>query len=262
MDADNALWELKKEKVLTKIRENKRIDDRDFLQYRNIKIEQGLFQNADGSCKVTMGETVVYAGVKMVPGAPYPDMPDEGTISVLAEFMPLASPSFEPGPPSEESTELARVIDRGIREGKCLDSKALCITAGEKVWVVFIDVYIGNDDGNLFDAGSLAALGALMNTRIPKFEDGKIVYGEYSGNLDVQTMPLLTTCAKIGNVIAVDPSLVEEKAMSARFSMATLEDGTICAIQKGGASSFTKDEVKHIADISIEKGNELRKLLR
>ncbi|PIU20975.1 MAG: RNA-binding protein [Candidatus Diapherotrites archaeon CG08_land_8_20_14_0_20_34_12] len=262
MESDSALWELKKEKVLAKMRENKRIDDRDFLQYRDIKIEQGLFQNAEGSCKVTLGETVVYAGVKMVPGDPYPDMPDEGTISVLAEFMPLASPTFEPGPPSKESNELARVVDRGIRGGKCLDSKALCIRAGEKVWVVFIDMYIANDGGNLFDAGSLASVGALLNAKIPKYEDDKLVQGEYSGDLEVKTLPILTTCAKIGNTIIADPSLVEEKAMSARFSATTLEDGRICAIQKGGAYSFTKDEVKRIMDISMEKGKELRNLLR
>ena len=38
-----------------------------------------------------------------------------------------------------------------------------------------MDLYVLNYDGNLFDAGTLAAMAALMNTKVPKFEDGKAV---------------------------------------------------------------------------------------
>ena len=55
-----------------------------------------------------IGETVVITGVKMIPGTPYPDSPDEGTISVGAELMPMASPEFEVGPPREAAIELYR----------------------------------------------------------------------------------------------------------------------------------------------------------
>ena len=135
-----------------------------------------------------------------MPGDPFPDTPDEGTISVGAELLPLANPAFETGPPSEEATELARVVDRGIRESKCLDFKKLCIKEKEKVWVAYIDLYILNDAGNLFDACSIAALVSLANAKVPKIdEEYKVVKKEFEGKLSLERKPLLCTFAKVGN---------------------------------------------------------------
>ena len=80
---------------------------------------------------------------------PYPDSQDKGNLMVTAEFLPLSSPRIELGPPQFDSIELARVIDRGIRESKFIELEKLCIKEGEKVWTVFIDIYSINDDGNL-----------------------------------------------------------------------------------------------------------------
>ena len=44
------------------------------------------------------------------------------------EMLPMADPSFEPGPPSEDSIELARVVDRGIRESQLIDLDKLNIS--------------------------------------------------------------------------------------------------------------------------------------
>jgi len=84
----------------------------------------------------------------------------------------MASPRFESGPPNEESIEVARVIDRGIRESGAIDTKKLLIEEN-LVWIVFIDVHVLDHDGNLIDAGGIASMAALLNTRLPKYEDGK-----------------------------------------------------------------------------------------
>ena len=97
-------------------------------------------------------------------------------MTVNAELVPLAAPNFEPGPPDENSIELARIVDRGIRESKAIDTAKLCIEPGKKVFVVFVDVYVLNHDGNLIDAAALAAVSALMNTKMPNYEveDGEV----------------------------------------------------------------------------------------
>src|SRR3989339_1783849 len=110
-----------------------------------------------------MGEQEKRVGNKRKVGEPYPDNPDEGTIIVGAELLPLSNPDFELGPPSIEAVELARVADRGIRESKCIDFKKLCIEEGEKAWFLLIDIVTINDAGNLSDASSLAALAALKD---------------------------------------------------------------------------------------------------
>ena len=120
----------------------KRADDRSFNEYREIALEQGVIEKAEGSAWVQLGNTQVVVGVKIQPGEPYPDTPDRGVIITNAELVPLASPEFEPGPPNEVGIELARVVDRGVRESGCIDLEALCISPGEKVWIIFIDIHI------------------------------------------------------------------------------------------------------------------------
>ena len=95
----------------------KRLDGRKPLDYRKpVKVEYGFTKTAEGSAKVTIGETEVLCGVKVEIGKPYPDRPDEGTIICGAELIPMSSPEFESGPPGIQAIELARVVDRGIRE--------------------------------------------------------------------------------------------------------------------------------------------------
>ncbi len=258
---EEAIWALRSDKVIEAIKEGKRLDARKVDEYREVKIQHNISENANGSARVLLGETDVIAGVKMEPAEPFPDVPDEGSISVGAEFLPLASPSFEPGPPREEATELARVVDRGIRESKTIDFKKLCIAEKEKIWMVYIDLYMMNDDGNMFDASSIAAMAALLETRYPKLEENAIVKGEFAGKLHLSRKPLLSTFAKIGGKVVLDPALVEEKAMEARFSCATTEDNLFCAFQKGAGGAFTTAEIENCLDIAMRKGKEIRKLL-
>src|SRR5208337_3742513 len=91
------------------IEKGKRLDDRGLDDYRPIKIEQGLIEKAEGSARVFLGKTEVLCGVKVETGEPFPDTPNDGVMTVNAELVPLASPTFEPGPPDEKSIELARV---------------------------------------------------------------------------------------------------------------------------------------------------------
>ncbi|MDD5148402.1 MAG: exosome complex protein Rrp42 [Candidatus ainarchaeum sp.] len=264
MAADIVL-DLRADKVVESVKQGKRLDGRKFDEYRKITIKHNISENADGSARVTLGETDVIAGVKIVPGDPFPDSPKEGSISVGIEFLPLASPLFETGPPGSEETELARVVDRGIRESKCIDFGELCIEEGKKVWVAYIDMYTMNDDGNLFDASSIAALAALTQARIPKLEiEGdsyKIVKGEYAKKLGLARKPLLCTTTKIAGHLVNDACFAEEKAMEARFSVATTEDGYMSAYQKGGSGSFTAKEIDECIDLAFAKAKEIRKLL-
>ncbi|MEK7831904.1 MAG: hypothetical protein AAB401_12500, partial [Acidobacteriota bacterium] len=45
--------------------------------------------------------------------------------------------------------ELARVVDRGLRESHCIDLDKLVIKPGEKVFTVFVDIHILDHQGNL-----------------------------------------------------------------------------------------------------------------
>ena len=245
------------------IEKGKRLDERGLRDTREIKIEQGLIEKAEGSARVLLGKTEVLVGVKVETGEPFPDTPNEGVLTVNAELVPVASPNFEPGPPDENSIELARVVDRGIRESKAIDNEKLCIEPGKKVFVVFVDVYVLNHDGNLIDASALAAMAALLNTKMPNYEikDGELKIKQGYTPLPVKSHPVTVTTGKINNSLIVDPGLEEEQVMDSRISMAINDEGNICAVQKGGSGYFTPQQILEASKIAQEKAAEIRKKL-
>lgn len=226
-----------------------RYDGRALDETRKLTIETGVSKNAEGSAKVTLGSTIVYAGVKMQLEKPYPDTPNKGNLMVNAELTPMASPDFESGPPSDWSIEISRLVDRTIREGEAVDLKSLCITEGESVWGIIIDIVPVNDGGNLLDASSIAALAALMDARFPNVVDGVIDYKEHVKHVELNSKPLLVTAYRIGDHIVVDPDFEEERGVQSRLSIGFQDDGMLCALQKGGELGLTPEEI----ELSLEK---------
>ncbi|MBT3464106.1 RNA-binding protein, partial [archaeon] len=159
-----------------------------------------------------------------------------------------------------QAIELARVIDRGMRESNAVDFKNLCIEKGEAVWNILIDVCTLNDAGNLLDAAGIGMLAALQNTYYPKLEDGKINYKEKTDKkLGLKLSPMPVTVYKLGSYFIVDPLKDEEMAADARLTVTTISDGTICALQKGGDLPLTLDDIDKMLDLAIVKANEIRK---
>ncbi len=251
-----------KKHIIESLKKEVRPDGRKLTEFRNVTVERGCYDTAEGSARVTIGETEVLAGVKLSIGKPYPDAPDAGSLMVGSELLPLSSPAFESGPPSIQSIELSRVIDRGIREAKAIDTKKLCVEVGEKVWIVSIDICAINDAGNLFDASGIAALAALQDAVYPTYDGTLIDYKKKTKDkLPLTKLPLPVTVYKVGGVLLVDPSPEEEQAFDARLTVTTTEDGKLCALQKGGEEPLSIDEVNKMVELGIEKGNELRKKL-
>lgn len=255
---------VKKKRITEMLTSGKRTDGRGITNYREIRVESGVIERAEGSARVRLGKTEVLVGIKIGTGAPFTDTPDTGVLTVNAELVPLASATFEPGPPGEEAVELARVVDRGIRESRAIDLEKLCVESGKLVFVVFVDVYVLNYDGNLIDASTMAALAALINTKMFKYtvEEGEIVKKPGYTPLPLINYPISVTFAKIGNTLILDTGLDEEQVMDARLTITLDQEGHICAIQKGGGSGyFTKEELLDAAKIALEKAVELRKIV-
>ena len=253
---------IKVETLASLVRKGIRLNGRGLEDYRDISIELNYIPNAEGSALVKLGNTQVLVGVKLEVGTPYPDTPNEGTMVVSAEFVPTASPVFEPGPPDENAIELARVIDRSIRELKAIDLSKLVLIPGKKVWNVWIDIYVLDHDGNLIDASSIASLAALMVTKIPKAEvtqegEVKVDKTTYVGPLPMNHKVVTVTVGKLRDVLLVDPDLEEESVLDTKLVIAVSDDGRVAGIQKTGMGYLTKDEVLRIVDIALRKGKEI-----
>ncbi|MCE4614883.1 MAG: exosome complex protein Rrp42 [Desulfurococcales archaeon] len=247
--------QLKKNMILSIIEKGLRIDERKLEDIRPIKIITGYLDKAEGSAYVELGKTKVIAGVKVEVGEPFRDMPDLGVLTVHAEFVPLASPSFEPGPPDENAIELSRVIDRSFRELGAVELEKLAIIPGKKVWIVWVDLYIIDHDGNLLDASMLAALTALKMAMIPGYTiegDNVVIDRESSsGVLPLKEEAVYVHIAKIGNYLVVDPSLDEEVVADSRIAFSISRNGRIAGIQKMGQGGMSIEEITKAMELAI-----------
>ncbi|KAK3009467.1 hypothetical protein RJ639_013413, partial [Escallonia herrerae] len=238
-------WQMtvnEKKFIETALLSDLRVDGRRPLDYRRLIIK---FGREDGLSEVQLGHTHVMGYVTSQLVQPYRDRPNEGTLAIFTEFSPMADPSFEAGRPGESAVELGRIIDRGLRESRAVDTESLCVVAGKFVWAIRIDLHILDNGGNLVDAANIAALAALSTFRRPECslggEDGQevIVHPPETREplpLIIHHLPIAVTFAFLGkeNIVVVDPTHYEEAVMGGRMTATVNTNGDVCAIQKAG----------------------------
>lgn len=245
---------LKKDYIYNLMLKGKREDGRTFDEMRKIDLRTNVIEKAEGSAWIKLGETEVLVGVKLQAGAPFPDSPGEGVIITSMELNPIASPDFEAGPPKESAIEMARVTDRGIRESGAIDLSKLCITEGEEVWIVFIDIHVLNNTGNIQDASSLGAIAALLTATVPGAREGR---GE-DMPVPIRDMPVSVTLVDIGGEMMVDPDLDEETVCDSRITIVSNQDGSISGMQKSGNGALTEEKLLKAVSLACQKASELR----
>ncbi|KAL0805848.1 exosome complex component RRP45A isoform X2 [Brassica napus] len=255
--------------VETALQSELRVDGRGLYDYRKLTIK---FGKEYGSSEVQLGHTHVMGFVTAQLVQPYKDRPNEGSLSIFTEFSPMADPSFEPGRPGEYAVELGRIIDRGLRESRAVDTESLCVLAGKKVWSVRIDLHILDNGGNLVDAANIAALAALMTFRRPDCTVG----GENSQEVIIHSLeereplPLIIHHLPIaftfgffnkGNIV-MDPTYVEEEVMCGRMTVTVNANGDICAIQKPGEEGVNHSVILHCLRLASSRAAATTKIIR
>ncbi|XP_019246965.1 PREDICTED: exosome complex component RRP45A-like isoform X1 [Nicotiana attenuata] len=241
-----------------------RIDGRRPFDYRRLTIK---FGREDGSSEVQLGQTHVMGFVTSQLVQPYRDRPNEGTLSVFTEFSPMADPSFEAGRPSEYAVELGRIIDRGLRESRAVDTESLCVVAGKWVWSIRIDLHILDNGGNLVDASNVAALAALLTFRRPECTLGGDDRQEVILHppevreplpLIIHHLPIAVTFAFIGDEnLVIDPTHHEEAVMGGRMSITLNTNGEVCAFQKPGGQGTMQSVVMQCLRIASVKAGDI-----
>ncbi|XP_024962418.1 exosome complex component RRP45B-like isoform X2 [Cynara cardunculus var. scolymus] len=238
-----------------------RVDGRRPFDYRKLSI------SFDGSSEVQLGNTRVMGFVTGQLVQPYRDRPNEGTLAIYTEFSPMADPSFEAGRPGESAIELGRIVDRGLRESRAVDTESLCVISGKSVWAIRIDLHIIDNGGNLVDASNVAALAALSTFRRPECtlgENGQevIVHPPEAREplpLIIHHLPVAVTFAFIGkeNVVVIDPTHHEEAVMGGSMTATLNTNGDVCAIQKAGGEGVLQSVIMQCLRIASVKAGDI-----
>jgi len=244
--------------ILENIKEGRRLDGRKSYDYRNIKISFGV---SLGCCHVEIGKTKVLAQVSCEIGQPKQTRPHDGVLFVNVELSPMASPAFETGRQTEENVELSRLMERCLKESRCVDMESLCIVSGEKVWILRVDIHVLNHEGNLLDCCSIAAISALAHFKRP---DVTVQGGELTIHrpedrdpvgLSIHHMPLLVSFAFFtqGKNLLIDPSEKEEKVMEGKMVIGMNKHREICTLQVTGQMLLLKEQVCRCSSIAVTK---------
>ncbi|MCX8172173.1 MAG: RNA-binding protein, partial [Archaeoglobaceae archaeon] len=157
----------------------------------------------------------------------------------------------------ETSIELARVVDRGIRESEAVDLSKLCIEVGKNVWIIFVDIHALDDDGNLLDASSMASILALLNTKVPAKRFG---LGE-DYDLPINDIPVCVTSLIVGEKFLVDPSRDELSVGNTTITVAVDRNGNIVAMQKSGDFLISEKLLEEVIETSVKVAEKLREIM-
>ncbi|XP_004288603.1 PREDICTED: protein RRP45A-like [Fragaria vesca subsp. vesca] len=256
--------------IETALESGLRIDGRRPFDYRTVDIK---FGKDDGSAEVHLGQTHVMAFVTAQLVQPYRDRPNEGTLSIFTEFSPMADPSFEPGRPAEYAVELGRVIDRGLRESRAVDTESLCILSAKLVWAVRVDLHILDNGGNLIDAANIAALAGLLTFRRPECslggENGQevIIHPPEEReplHLIIHHLPIAVTFGFFSyeSSVVIDPTHHEEAVMGGRMTATLNSNGDVCAIQKAGGEGILQGVIMQCLRIAAAKAGAISDMIK
>jgi len=247
--------------LLEALWEGKRIDGRGTLENRDLEIVYGLDW---GSVQVNLGKILALAQVSCQVVEPTFSRPNEGVLSINVELTSLAAPKFEGLRNSDDGVEIGRLLERTLKESRCMDLESLCIVAEEKVWEIRLDIHILNHEGNMFDAASIAGLCALCHFRRPDVTlKGDIVTIHPLSERDpvplgIQHHPVTTTFGLFEypggeTLYVIDPSKIEEEAMLGKMVLGVNGYKEMCTLHLAGQVLVDKKMILRLANIAADK---------
>ncbi|KAI9506939.1 3'-5'-exoribonuclease [Coemansia spiralis] len=256
---------IEREFLLEALEKGIRVDGRGIYDYRTLKI---TCSPTYGLVEVQLGQTRVLARVTCEVTRPFPDRPTEGLVQFNADLSNLAAPGLDSssGKPSVQEVAVSRMIERVIRQSRAIDTEALCILAGEKVWSVRLDLHFLDHSGNLIDAASIASIAALRHFRRPDVTiDGEeaIIHDVNERNpvpLSIHHTPICVTFGFFGSngdLMLVDPNLLEEQVQVSSFTITLNSHREICALSKAGGVPLAPSLIQRCTQIALTKVDDI-----
>ena len=235
-----------------------RPDGRETAAWRDASLGARVVANADGSCLSKLGNTSVLAGVKLEVMVPDVELPDRGKLVVHVNMAATCSSDTRPGKPSDKGQEVAADVVSAINACDAVDLTQMCIVKGQAAWVAYLDLYCLEDDGSVFDASLLAAMGALQLTELPavRLDKGMVSYAVDEDAMDVDEGIFRTSrCRlKVDDVVLsgtvgfyqghklFDPTHEEEQLLESSATVALNEAGKVVFFRVPGGSIELDEE--------------------
>lgn len=249
------------------IKKNKRLDGRNLMDGRTLNIK---FLREWGGCIVYLGNTIVLTQVSSEVAEPKAVSPTEGALHVNFELTSMSAPDVNTSRSSSEFIELQRSLERCIRDSKCIDLESLCIVAGVKVWTIRVDIHTLNDDGNVLECASIAAISALAHFKRP---DVTVIGTEVTVHslddrepvpLNLHHMPFSINLALFGEGtdILVDPTEIEERIADGCYIIGMNAHQEMCFVHRRGCLLLSENTIQKCGEIAIRRAQVITQTIR
>lgn len=259
------------------VAEGQRLDGRKLTEARSVSVKLGP---SWGFAEVHFDDTHAIASTTVDAMTPATDRPNEGTLSISIELSPASSESSARESLQRSSghhpfLETRTAIESFVRDSRTIDTEALCILAGVKVWAVRVTVDIINDDGNCTDVAMMAVLASLLHARRPDVSVSGREVRVYSMDereplpLPVHHIPLAASFATFGagkpyedDIAVLDPTKLEEHASSGKMSFAFNAQGEVCGVYKAGGLPLRPSTFAECATLGAARITSLTEVLK
>ncbi len=271
----------KEERVVNRDQSHKiRVDGRGPFDFRDIKIEFEQMPQSSGQLWISLGgQTKVYASIFCSVIEPLPERPTDGFLTFNVEMSSMASPfinemnSFSGNNilnrKSEMAIEVGRIIERAIKGSRAIDTEALCIISGKKVWSIRVDIHLIDFYGNIMDCAHLAAVTSLLHFKRPdiSIEGEEVIIHSIEERdpvpLSVHHIPICVTFGFLNDeTVLLDTSLKEELMCEGNMTIAMNIYDEICAIQKAGGIPLHLDQILKCNQIARIKVKEITAIVK
>ncbi|KAH9441228.1 hypothetical protein MJO28_015794 [Puccinia striiformis f. sp. tritici] len=263
---------LEREFLIQALKEGIRLDGRALFEQRPLSLS---FADDGHSVDCSLGNTRVAAHVSASITKPWSDRPFEGLFQVSSEINPLANFTYDTGRSSDNEIQISRMLDKSLSRSGVIDKEALCILAGQMVWSIRLDLHFLNDEGNLLDCASIAAIAALQTFQRP---DVQLVGEEITIHSLQERVPVPLTlhhtpiCLTFGFFelnansnkpsVVLDPDYLEEQLSTGTITVALNPQKEICVVNKSGGVPLSIDEIMNVVKVGSQKVKEVDQLIK
>lgn len=229
-----------------------RPNNRAFDELRNVVIEPGWSEQAEGSALISYGKTKVLCTASFTPGVPR-WLTGKGTGWVTAEYAMLPRATNErnsresvKGKVGGRTHEISRLIGRSLRA--IIDTKAL----GENTIVLDCDVL--QADGGTRTAAITGAYVALAEA---------IAWAKEQGHIPASSTPLIDTVSAVSvGIVEGEPLLdleyVEDVRADTDMNVVVTGRGLFVEVQGTAEEApFDRDELNKLLDLAVKGAEDL-----
>lgn len=230
-------------------------------EYRHLEI---VFGKEYGSVLVAIGNTRVLATVTAEIAEPKLTRASEGMLRISVDLSPMASPFFEVNRLTDESVEIARLLERSIREARSFDTESLCLISGKKAWALEANLVVFNTEGNVIECCSVALIAALSHFRrkdVTVTADEQLIIHEFDEKnpipLTIFHYPFCTKFCFFGQEIVVDALEAEESTCEGYIVVGANTHRELTAVHISGKSTISSDSILKCCNRAIERTKRL-----